>query len=129
MVTIIIILSVIVLVAYIKSLRSDLRAKQLSTARDSGGIAIVILFKFLKELIVMAVRTGQLGARSVEANHQEVVDNARDYIDTVIKDNGGTVKRAGVTLGNKLADVTFIVDANVALKLQLEELSAKVSKL
>ena len=125
-VTIIItVLFLVAIIAYFKQLDPKQRAKQAGIIRDVSAISVVATAAFAKDLGTAAIKSGQLAAKTVEAEHAESIDKARQSVDTVIANNGGTVKQAGLTLGHKASSAVYLTDANVALSKALKDLEAK----
>lgn len=120
-----IVLVLIVIIAYFKQLNPEQRAKQASVLRDVGAMSVVATATFATEAARAAVKSGQLAAKTVEAEHTEAIDKARSTVDTIIQTNGGTVRRAGITLGSKAADAVYLTDANKALDTAIADLKAK----
>lgn len=119
------VLALITVVAYFKQLSPVQRAKQASVLRDVSAISVVATATFAEGLSKAAISTGRLAAKTVEAEHAEAIDKARASVDSVIKDNGGTIKQAGVTLGKKASSAVYLTDANVALAKAIKDLEAK----
>lgn len=118
------VLGLIGLITYLKNIRKDLREKQISVARDVTAMGVVATFTVVKDLVKATVSTAKVAAKTVEKEHQDVINNARTSVDQVIKSNGGTVKQAGVTLGKKASDAVYLSDANKALDDALAKLKA-----
>lgn len=125
---IILVLVLIALVAYFKQLSPDQRRKQASLVRDVSTMAVVATGTFAVEAGRASVRAGQLAAKTVEAEHAEAINSARNSVDEVIKNNGGTVRRAGISLGSKAADAVYLTDANVAMAKALKDLEERTAK-
>ena len=115
---IIIVLVLVAVIAYFKQLSPDQRRKQAALVRDVSTMAVVATGTF-------AVEAGQLAAKTVEAEHAAAIDSARESVDKVIANNGGTVRRAGISLGSKAADAVYLTDANIAMSKALKDLEAK----
>lgn len=122
---IILILILVAIIAYFKQLSKENRALQASVLRDTSALGVVATATFAKDILTATVKAGQLAAKTVEAEHQDAIKSARQSVDQVIKDNGGTVKQAGVTLGRKASHATYLSDANEALDKALADLKAK----
>jgi hypothetical protein len=122
---IIIALSLILIIAYFRSLSKEQRAAQASVLRDTASITAVATATFAKDAITATYKAGQLAAKTVEAEHSDVIHNARTSVDTLIADNGGTIKQAGHTLGKKASNAVYLTDANIALNAALKDLEAK----
>ena len=122
---IIIVLVLVAVTAYFKQLSPDQRRKQAALVRDVSTMAVVATGTFAVEAGRASVKAGQLAAKTVEAEHAEAVNAARESVDKVIANNGGTVRRAGITLGSKAADAVYLTDANIAMTKALKDLEAK----
>lgn len=122
---IIIIIVLVAIIAYFKQLSKENRALQASVIRDTSALGIVATATFAKDVLIATVNVGKLAAKTVEAEHQDTIKAARVGVDTIIKDNGGTVKQAGVTLGKKASSAVYLSDANEALDKALADLKAK----
>ena len=122
---IILVLVLIAVIAYFKQLSPTQRAKQASVIRDVSTLGVVATATFAKDLGTAAIKSGQLVAKTVEAEHAEAIDKARQSVDSVIANNGGTIKQAGVNLGHKVSSATYVSDANIALSKALKDLEAK----
>ena len=122
---IIIVLVLVAVIAYFKQLSPDQRKKQAALVRDVSTMAVVATGTFAVEAGRASVKAGQLAAKTVEAEHAEAIDAARKSVDSVIQANGGTVRRAGITLGSKAADAVYLTDANIAMTKALKDLEAK----
>ena len=122
---IIIVLVLIAVIAYFKQLSPDQRKKQAALVRDVSTMAVVATGTFAVEAGRASVKAGQLAAKTVEAEHTEAINAARESVDKVIANNGGTVRRAGITLGSKAADAVYLTDANIAMTKALKDLEAK----
>lgn len=122
---IIIVLVLVAVIAYFKQLSPDQRRKQVALVRDVSTMAVVATGTFAVEAGRASVKAGQLAAKTVEAEHAEAINAARESVDKVIANNGGTVRRAGITLGSKAADAVYLTDANIAMTKALKDLEAK----
>ena len=122
---IIIVLVLVAVIAYFKQLSPDQRRKQAALVRDVSTMAVVATGTFAVEAGRASVKAGQLAAKTVEAEHAGAINAARESVDKVIANNGGTVRRAGITLGSKAADAVYLTDANIAMTKALKDLEAK----
>ena len=122
---IIIVLVLVAVIAYFKQLSPDQRKKQAALIRDVSTMAVVATGTFAVEAGRASVKAGQLAAKTVEAEHAEAINAARESVDKVIANNGGTVRRAGISLGSKAADAVYLTDANIAMTKALKDLEAK----
>ena len=122
---IILVLILILIIAYFKQLSPDQRAKQASVIRDVTSISVVATAVVAKDIVTATVKSGQLAAKTVEAEHAGAIQKARDSVDATIKANGGTVKQAGATLGKKASSAVYLTDANLALEKAIKDLEAK----
>ena len=122
---IIIVLVLVAVIAYFKQLSPEQRRKQATLVRDVSTMAVVATGTFAVEAGRASVKAGQLAAKTVEAEHAEAIESARQSVDKVIANNGGTVRRAGITLGSKAADAVYLTDANIAMSKALKDLEAK----
>ena len=122
---IIIVLVLVAVIAYFKQLSPDQRKKQAALVRDVSTMAVVATGTFAVEAGRASVKAGQLAAKTVEAEHAAAIDSARESVDKVIANNGGTVRRAGISLGSKAADAVYLTDANIAMSKALKDLEAK----
>ena len=122
---IIIVLVLVAVIAYFKQFSPDQRRKQAALVRDVSTMAVVATGTFAVEAGRASVKAGQLAAKTVEAEHAEAINSARESVDKVIANNGGTVRRAGITLGSKAADAVYLTDANIAMTKALKDLEAK----
>ena len=124
-ITIAVILGLIFVVVYLKNTKKELRDMQVSTARDTATIGIVATATFAKDIIVATANAGRVAAKVVEKEHTEVIKSARVGVDNIIKDNGGTVKQAGVIIGKKVSSATYLTDANESLNTMLKDLKSE----
>jgi hypothetical protein len=122
---IITVLVLVAIIAYFKQLSKKNRALQASVIRDTSAISVVAIATFIKDIISATVKAGQLAAKTVEAEHAESIKAARQSVDTIIKDNGGTIKQAGLSLGHKASSAVYLTDANIALAKAIKDLEAK----
>lgn len=125
LITIAVILGLIFVVVYLKNTKKELRDMQVSTARDTATIGIVATATFAKDIIVATANAGRVAAKVVEKEHTEVIKSARVGVDNIIKDNGGTVKQAGVIIGKKVSSATYLTDANESLNTMLKDLKSE----
>ena len=125
LITIAVILGLIFVVVYLKNTKKELRDMQVSTARDTATIGIVATATFAKDIIVATANAGRVAAKVVEKEHTEVIKSARVGVDNIIKDNGGTVKQAGVIIGKKVSSATYLTDANDSLSTMLKDLKSE----
>lgn len=98
---------------------------QVSTARDTATIGIVATATFAKDIIIATANAGRVAAKVVEKEHTEVIKSARVGVDNIIKDNGGTVKQAGVIIGKKVSSATYLKEANESLDTMLKDLKSE----
>ena len=122
---IILVLILILIIAYFKQLSPDQMAKQASVIRDVASISVVATAVVAKDIVTATVKSGQLAAKTVEAEHAGAIQKARDSVDATIKANGGTVKQAGATLGKKASSAVYLTNANLALEKAIKDLEAK----
>ena len=125
LITIAVILGLIFVVVYLKNTKKELRDMQVSTARDTATIGIVATATFAKDIIVATANAGRVAAKIVEKEHTEVIKSARVGVDNIIKDNGGTVKQAGLTIGRKVSSATYLKEANESLDTMLKDLKSE----
>ena len=125
LITIAVILGLIFVVVYLKNTKKELRDMQVSTAGDTATIGIVATATFAKDIIVATANAGRVAAKVVEKEHTEVIKSARVGVDNIIKDNGGTVKQAGLTIGRKVSSATYLKEANESLDTMLKDLKAE----
>ena len=125
LITIAVILGLIFVVVYLKNTKKELRDMQVSTARDTATIGIVATATFAKDIIIATANAGRVAAKVVEKEHTEVIKSARVGVDNIIKDNGGTVKQAGVIIGRKVSSATYLKEANESLDTMLKDLKAE----
>lgn len=125
LITIAVILGLIFVVVYLKNTKKELRDMQVSTARDTATIGIVATATFAKDIIIATANAGRVAAKVVEKEHTEVIKSARVGVDNIIKDNGGTVKQAGVIIGKKVSSATYLTDANESLSTMLKDLKSE----
>lgn len=125
LITIAVILGLIFVVVYLKNTKKELRDMQVSTARDTATIGIVATATFAKDIIVATANAGRVAAKVVEKEHTEVIKSARVGVDNIIKDNGGTVKQAGLTIGRKVSSATYLKEANESLDTMLKDLKSE----
>lgn len=125
LITIAVILGLIFVVVYLKNTKKELRDMQVSTARDTATIGIVATATFAKDIIIATANAGRVAAKVVEKEHTEVIKSARVGVDNIIKDNGGTVKQAGVIIGKKVSSATYLKEANESLDTMLKDLKAE----
>ena len=124
-ITIAVILGLIFVVVYLKNTKKELRDMQVSTARDTATIGIVATATFAKDIIIATANAGRVAAKVVEKEHTEVIKSARVGVDNIIKDNGGTVKQAGLTIGRKVPSATYLKEANESLDTMLKDLKSE----
>ena len=124
-ITIAVILGLIFVVVYLKNTKKELRDMQVSTARDTATIGIVATATFAKDIIIATANAGRVAAKVVEKEHTEVIKSARVGVDNIIKDNGGTVKQAGVIIGKKVSSATYLKEANESLDTMLKDLKSE----
>lgn len=124
-ITIAVILGLIFVVVYLKNTKKELRDMQVSTVRDTATIGIVATATFAKDIIVATANAGRVAAKVVEKEHTEVIKSARVGVDNIIKDNGGTVKQAGLTIGRKVSSATYLKEANESLDTMLKDLKSE----
>ena len=125
LITIAVILGLIFVVVYLKNTKKELRDMQVSTARDTATIGIVATATFAKDIIVATANAGRVAAKVVEKEHTEVIKSARVGVDNIIKDNGDTVKQAGVIIGKKVSSATYLKEANESLDTMLKDLKSE----
>lgn len=125
LITIAVILGLIFVVVYLKNTKKELRDMQVSTVRDTATIGIVATATFAKDIIVATANAGRVAAKVVEKEHTEVIKSARVGVDNIIKDNGGTVKQAGLTIGRKVSSATYLKEANESLDTMLKDLKSE----
>lgn len=125
LITIAVILGLIFVVVYLKNTKKELRDMQVSTARDTATIGIVATATFAKDIIIATANAGRVAAKVVEKEHTEVIKSARVGVDNIIKDNGGTVKQAGLTIGRKVSSATYLKEANESLDTMLKDLKSE----
>ena len=125
LITIAVILGLIFVVVYLKNTKKELRDMQVSTARDTATIGIVATATFAKDIIIATANAGRVAAKVVEKEHTEVIKSARVGVDNIIKDNGGIVKQAGLTIGRKVSSATYLKEANESLDTMLKDLKSE----
>lgn len=123
---IVLVLVLVAVIAYFKQLSPEQRRKQASLVRDVSTMTVLAAGTFAVEAGRASVKAGQLAAKTVEAEHAEAINSARESVDKVIANNGGTVRRAGITLGSKAADAVYLTDANIAMAKALKDLDARL---
>ena len=93
---VVLVLGLIGLVNYFKSLAPELRKEQLKTARQSGEIIAGFLLTTGKDAIKTASKAGKAAAVSVERNHAELSHDLAQSVGNFVADKGkGNALRAG----------------------------------
>ena len=127
-----IIVVVVFVVAYAKSLKPELRKQQTELATKGLTVGVFAAGKVAKELITVVAKAGTAVGNEVQLSHKETVNDMTAKFNEELAKHGGSTKKMGIAIGNSINDTLLIKDANNSLNETLalqEAIAAKLEKL
>lgn len=103
-------------ISYFKSLSRAQKETQAAIARDVAVTSAFATGKFIKDTTIMVVNGGELTAKYVQANHDEVINSAKSSIDKAKAEHGGSAKKLGIHYGESASEWCGIQTLNKEFK-------------
>ena len=112
---------VVTVFSYFKNLSPDLRKEQIKTMTDSGLVTAGFSITTAKDLVKIALKTGQAASVSVERNHRELSGNIANSVNGYINEKGGgNALRAGARSSKELSGYIGLDEINKSLQNYLD---------
>lgn len=124
-----IIVVVVFVVAYAKSLKPELRKQQTELATKGLTVGVFAAGKVAKELITVVAKAGTAVGNEVQLSHKETVNDMTAKFNEELAKHGGSTKKMGIAIGNSINDTLLIKDANNSLNETLALQKARAAKL
>lgn len=96
---IIVVIVLVFVVSYYKSLTNEQKKVQGELAKDYVATGAFAAGKIVKELGKLVINSGQVSAKYIQDNHDEVIKGAKTNMDQAKAKHGGSARKLGVALG------------------------------
>ena len=107
-----IILAIVFVVAYFRSLPTAMRSQQAKLLANGATTAAFTLGKVGKEVVSAASKAGVAAANEVQLSHKEKLNEIEQAFDAKLAEYGGSTRRYGVAIGDSINDALMISAAN-----------------
>ena len=124
-----IIVVVVFVVAYAKSLKPELRKQQAELVTKGTTVGLFAATKVVKELITVVAKAGTVVGNEVQLSHQESINEIDVKFKTELAKHGGSTKRMGIAIGKSVNDTLMITPASKNLSETLALQKARAAKL
>lgn len=125
----ILVLVVVFVVAYAKSLKPELRKQQAELVTKGTTVGLFAATKVAKDLITVVAKAGTAVGNEVQLSHKETVNDMTAKFNEELAKHGGSTKKMGIAIGNSINDTLLIKDANNSLNETLALQKARAAKL
>ena len=107
-----IILVIVFVVAYFRSLPTAMRSQQAKLLANGATTTAFAIGKVGKEVISAASKAGVAAANEVQLSHKETLTKLEKDFDAKLAEYGGSTRRYGVAIGDSINDALMINAAN-----------------
>ena len=127
--TIFIVLFIVFVVAYFRSLPTAMRSQQAKLLSNGATTAAFALGKVGKEVISAAAKAGVAAANEVQLSHKETLTQIEKDFDSKLAEHRGSTRRYGVAIGKSINDALMVTSVNENLDETITAQKARAAKL
>ena len=124
-----IIVLVVFVVSYFRSLPTELRSQQAKLLANGATTAAFAAGKVAKELVAATAKAGTAAANEVQLTHKESISEFEKAFDAKLAQHGGSTRRYGVAIGEAINDATMITSVNKNLSETIAAQKERAAKL
>ena len=124
-----IIVVVVFVVAYAKSLKPELRKQQAELATKGITVGLFATTKVAKEVITVVAKAGTVVGNEIQLSHQESINEIDTKFKAELAKHGGSTKRMGIAIGESVSDTLMITPASKNLSETLAAQKERAAKL
>lgn len=124
-----IVMVVVFMVAYAKSLKPELRKQQAELVTKGTTVGLFAATKVAKELITVVAKAGTVVGNEIQLSHQESINEIDTKFKAELAKHGGSTKRMGIAIGESVNDTLMITPASKNLSETLALQKARAAKL
>ena len=107
-----IVLVIVFVVAYFRSLPTTMRAQQAKLLANGATTTAFAVGKVAKEVVAATSKAGVAAANEVQLSHKETLTKLEQGFDAKLAEHGGSTRRYGVAIGDSINDALMITAAN-----------------
>ena len=123
-----VVVAVAFIIAYFKSLPTDMRAQQAKILANGATTAAFAAGKVAKEVVTAATKAGHAAANEVQLTHKEAISEFEKAFDAKLAEHGGA-RKYGVAIGEAINDATMITSMNKNLAETIAAQKERAAKL
>ena len=124
-----IVMVVVFMVAYAKSLKPELRKQQAELATKGITVGLFATTKVAKEIITVVAKAGTVVGNEIQLSHQESINEIDTKFKVELAKHGGSTKRMGIAIGESVSDTLMITPASKNLSETLAAQRERAAKL
>ena len=124
-----IILVIIFVVAYFRSLPTAMRSQQAKLLANGATTTAFAIGKVAKEVVAATAKAGVAAANEVQLSHKETLTKIEKDFDAKLAEHGGSTRRYGVAIGDSINDALMITAANKNLSETIAAQKERAAKL
>ena len=127
--TIFIILAIVFIVAYFRSLPTAMRSQQAKLLANGATTTAFAIGKVAKEVVSATSKAGIAAANEVQLSHKETLTKIEKDFDAKLAEHGASTRRYGVAIGDSINDALMITAANKNLNETITAQRERAAKL
>ena len=124
-----IILFIVFVVAYFRSLPTAMRSQQAKLLANGATTTAFAIGKVAKEVVSATSKAGIAAANEVQLSHKETLTKIEKDFDAKLAEHGGSTRRYGVAIGETINDALMITAANKNLNETITAQRERAAKL
>ena len=124
-----IVLFIVFMVAYFRSLPTAMRSQQAKLLTNGATTTAFAVGKVAKEVVAATAKAGVAAANEVQLSHKETLTNIEKGFDAKLAEHGGSTRRYGVAIGETINDALMITAANKNLSETIAAQKERAAKL
>lgn len=124
-----IILAIVFIVAYFRSLPTAMRSQQAKLLANGATTTAFAIGKVAKEVVAATSKVGVAAANEVQLSHKETLTKLEQEFDAKLAEHGGSTRRYGVAIGDSINDALMITAANKNLNETITAQRERAAKL
>ena len=126
---ILIMLVIIFVVAYFRSLPTAMRSQQAKLLANGATTTAFAIGKVAKEVVAATSKAGVAAANEVQLSHKETLTKLEKDFDAKLAEHGGSTRRYGVAIGETINDALMVTAANKNLSETIAAQKERAAKL
>ena len=123
-----IILAIVFVVAYFRSLPTAMRSQQAKLLTNGATTTAFAIGKVAKEVVAATSKAGVAAANEVQLSHKETLTKLEQDFDAKLAEHGGA-RKYGIAIGEAINDATMITAANKNLSETIAAQRERAAKL